>query len=727
MQILRACKRKLSSRAPAALPLFVVVVAVLGALTPPRALAQTLTEAWTPNGRVRATLVKNNTIYLGGDFDYVGPRTGSFAVVHPTTGRVAVTPPAVDGTVWAIAPDGAGGFYLGGEFASAGGFAVKNLAHIRADGGVDRSFAPAPNALVRALAFANGRLFVGGDFTEIAGQPRLALAQLDATGRATSWDADLEHPSAGIVTALVADARTIYIGGSFTGAAGVGTPGLVGLDTSTAAVTFIPARGAALVHSLALDAGALYAGLLGTAFDNKVVAFARDTGAVRWEVTAIGRALARGGNTLYAAGSIVAEFQGGIPVLRFAYALDAGTGTLLPWNPVMNGGANALATLGNTVYLAGSLEDAGGQPRRNLAAVDGTSGAVLGWDPVAGAPANAILATPSGVAVGGDFTSVNGMTRNFLAALDLATGRPTTFDPDLNGSVLAMADAGNTIAVVGGFTRFGGQPRDYIAEFDVATGQPTGVRFPDPGPFVSAVAADASSIYVGGSFLGLRSGTRTVRRTRLAALSRRNGSVTAFNPAANGDVLDLTVANGTIYAGGFFSVIGGRARTGLAALTPAGTVTAFNAGIDAGGIVNVVAVDGSTVYFGGNFSTVGGLARDGLAAANATSGRVSSWDPAAGNAGTEAILPAGNVVLLGGTFLQVAGQPRRWLAAVDAVSGRNLQPITPSIGPVQPDFLAQAPTGVYSIALTGDRRVVIGGAFAKVAGALHPNLAIFGF
>ncbi len=37
------------------------------------------TDTWVTNGTVSTVVQSGNTIYLGGDFTYVGPTTGSFA------------------------------------------------------------------------------------------------------------------------------------------------------------------------------------------------------------------------------------------------------------------------------------------------------------------------------------------------------------------------------------------------------------------------------------------------------------------------------------------------------------------------------------------------------------------------------------------------------------------------------------------------------------------------
>src|SRR5512134_1085573 len=70
---------------------------------------------WGANGRVSDLRVVGNRVYLAGGFDYIGRTTGYGVKVDAATGAVAVGP-RIDGIVRAAAPDGQGGWYVGGDF-----------------------------------------------------------------------------------------------------------------------------------------------------------------------------------------------------------------------------------------------------------------------------------------------------------------------------------------------------------------------------------------------------------------------------------------------------------------------------------------------------------------------------------------------------------------------------------------------------------------------------------
>jgi hypothetical protein len=172
---------------------------------------------WRTDGPVFKVLVTNETVYLGGDFSYVGPNTGGAGLVDLQSGQAQRTFPRVEGTVSAAVSDGNGGWFIGGSFTSVGGVAQLNLAHIRGDNSIDLSWRVNPNGTVSALAVANGAVYVGGSFNQIAGQSRNRLAALDlVSGIPTGWNPNV----GGAVLAIAPAGNTIYVGGSFSQAGG---------------------------------------------------------------------------------------------------------------------------------------------------------------------------------------------------------------------------------------------------------------------------------------------------------------------------------------------------------------------------------------------------------------------------------------------------------------------------------------------------------------------------
>src|SRR5205085_1705597 len=135
------------------------------------ALRSVPARTFVTDGPVWAVAPTAGAVYIGGSFTHVGPRTGAGVGIDASTGRNLRLPEIV-GTVYAVAPDGSGGFYVGGAFTVVGGIARTNLAHVLADRSVDPTFDPGPNRIVRALAVSGSTLYAAGEFTSIGGQAR---------------------------------------------------------------------------------------------------------------------------------------------------------------------------------------------------------------------------------------------------------------------------------------------------------------------------------------------------------------------------------------------------------------------------------------------------------------------------------------------------------------------------------------------------------------------------
>ena len=122
-----------------------------------------------------ATLVDDEVVNGLGRLDTDGAPDASFDKgpgMTPAAGRVVVRQP--DGKL-----------LFGGNFTAVRGEAVNRLARLIPEGSLDDGFdiGTGPNGEVRALAvLADGRILVGGYFTQVDGSPRRGLARLHADG-----------------------------------------------------------------------------------------------------------------------------------------------------------------------------------------------------------------------------------------------------------------------------------------------------------------------------------------------------------------------------------------------------------------------------------------------------------------------------------------------------------------------------------------------------------------
>ena len=70
----------------------------------------TFNSLYATNGTVNAVVVSGNTIYIGGEFTYVGPNTGAGAAIDTSTGAPDLAFPNVNGVIYAVVSDGSGGW-----------------------------------------------------------------------------------------------------------------------------------------------------------------------------------------------------------------------------------------------------------------------------------------------------------------------------------------------------------------------------------------------------------------------------------------------------------------------------------------------------------------------------------------------------------------------------------------------------------------------------------------
>ncbi len=128
--------------------------------------------------------------------------------------------PNLEGSsVLAVAIQADGKSIVGGSFTSVAGSPHLNLARLNADGSVDAAFKAGTNGDVTCLAVQpNGKILVGGSFSEVNGQPRKHIARLNADGSledAATFNNGIGPNGAVLSVAAQPDGK-ILIGGQFT-------------------------------------------------------------------------------------------------------------------------------------------------------------------------------------------------------------------------------------------------------------------------------------------------------------------------------------------------------------------------------------------------------------------------------------------------------------------------------------------------------------------------------
>ena len=205
-----------------------------------------------------------------------------------------------------------------------------------------------------------------------------------------------------------------------------------------------------------------------------------------------------------------------------------------------------------------------------------------GFDPGTDGQINAGAALTNGqFLVGGSFTTVGGLARTNLARLTVSGGVDAAFTNAANADVFAMAVQADGKVIIGGaFTNLAGQSRNYIGRLN-ADGSLDTTFNPNAGGIVRAVAVQPDGqILVGGAFVSM--GGQPVNH--LCRLNTNGTLEAGFAPTPNSDVHAIAVqADGKIIIGGLFWAVEDQAHESLARLNSNGTLDgSFNGSLRPG-------------------------------------------------------------------------------------------------------------------------------------------------
>lgn len=360
---------------------------------------------------------------------------------HVGVGSTSTTP-SLNGKVYALNTSNPGVLYVGGTFTSAGSH--PNARYIaRWDGSSWSALGTTPlttaaNVDVRAIAYHDGKVYVGGTFQNAGGHPN---ADFLAVWNGSSWAPFCNRvsgtgpPITATVSALQIVGNTLYVGGSFANGAGLASADfLVGCDLTTGDASSTVLNDGDInsgVSALTADsAGTLYAG--GTfinmdgiaeadhvaAYDGSWHAMGAGPSPTFGAVDSIVRSLAAHGTTVYV-GTDALDVAGVAQADHVARwngsswsALGANSAGTNGWFPA-SATIYALATYSSVVIAAGSFQNANGTATADeIAYFDGTHWRPIGSDGAGNGPLNAqpsALGVVGGkVYVGGAFTSAGG-------------------------------------------------------------------------------------------------------------------------------------------------------------------------------------------------------------------------------------------------------------------------------------------------------------------------------
>ncbi|MCW5551529.1 MAG: hypothetical protein KIS67_05105 [Verrucomicrobiae bacterium] len=489
----------------------------------------------------------SGNLYIGGQFSVVGEVIANGIAKWDGTNWTALGSGLGDGggvnngvramVIWN------GNLYVGGDFGTAGGVPANHIA--KWDGSSWSSLESGLTSVnfgtfpVSALAVLGGELYVGGDFVSAGGVPARNVAKWNGS----TWSSlNSGMTSNDGVLALAASGSDLYVGGVFSTAGGIAANNVAKWDGTNWSALGEGAEGQ--VTSLAVLGGEVYA----TGFTMAGGA----TNIAKWDGhswSALGAefpagyagVLAVSGTDVYVS-FVPYDLDLGGPLYHLASISKWGGSS---WSIVtsgqLTGPVEALVASGTNLYVVGEFSVAGGNPANGVAKWDGMSWSALGtarglwaeWGP----NLNALAVSGNDLYVAGYFEAAGGMAANGFAKWDGS-----------RWSVLDWGDTPAALAVSG--TNIFAAVYTGVAKWDGGTNwSPLGPGF---NSWVSVLAVSGTNLYAGGNFtIATNSGGAPVTVNRIARWDGNNWS--AFGGGLNDDVNALAVSGTNVYAGGGFT------------------------------------------------------------------------------------------------------------------------------------------------------------------------------
>jgi sugar lactone lactonase YvrE len=384
---------------------------------------------------VYALLKVGNTVYLGGSF--------GLEAINATNGAQIVWASGISSPVYALSYSnntlyvGMQGGLEAFDTTSDTGTLIPWTPDIERDtGGLGIVVGD-----VHALEVVDNKLYAGGFFTSVDGNPRVSLASFDIStpsGVITSWTADLgSSEQASVIKDLNG---VLYVGGNFNTIQGINQP---------------------VLAAIATDSGNINSSF-NPVFDTSTSPYVKT--------------IAYYNNKIYAGGSFsTINNNNGFHNIT---ALDVSNGAPdFSWTPTINSGVYALTVNGNYLYVGESNQSFSGDSISGgkAEAYNLQTGLLSDWDPQGNESVQVMIADDNALYIG--------MSSNQGSGYKGSTIKPFAFlpfhFPIAEAATKEKTNTDNLLADIGGITG-----TIFLAEFDplsIATVTPSPLPTPTPG------------------------------------------------------------------------------------------------------------------------------------------------------------------------------------------------------------------------------------------------------
>lgn len=694
------------------------------------------------NASVNSLILKNNTLYVGGNFTGYGVVKKNGASVNLFNNSAVDKFEEPNGKVWASIADGKGGWYIAGEFTKVGNIDRNYLAQMDSNGKVT-NWNPNPNLPALNLLLDGNLLYVGGVFTNIDGQNRNKLVAFNVNnGSITNWNPNINVFA---ISCMASNANTLFIVEKILLTGGTFRDNVRGIDKLTGNATALNISTDNTINDMVLDGNSLYIGGNFNAVNSITRNYLAEINInsnvmTSWNPSPNGsiKSIAVKDSMVYVGGSFASI--GLLSRNKFA-GINKSTGLANSLNITDFTIFDDIYIQNNDLFLAGRTTAGGTIYKINLAngAIDNAKIAYLG-------AINVLVANNNQLYVGGSSLTIGGIVRNRLAAIDVLSQEISNWNPSVNGMINTMTLLGNNLYIGGNFSAVNNLGRGRLASFNMESGTLNSWN-PIVDNTINAISANNNSIIIGGQFLLVNNTTKRY----LASVDTINGSLTNWSPVYFSNVRSLLVNQNTVFVGGAVGLSAFNTTTGLQATwSPKATtlnvlcMSIVGNTIYAGGIntdqgssgtivlgrveaynlttgaklnfttetdaeVFTVSANSNSIFVGGDFLVAEGKLCNKVASINLLTGELNNF-PVLINEEVYTIVVNSNIMYVGGNFTIANNENRRYAAAFSLIDG-TLQAWNPD-----------ATGKVFTIVISGNLAYV-GGSFNRIGTQARNNIA----
>jgi uncharacterized delta-60 repeat protein len=574
---------------------------------------------------------------------------------------------------------------LGGTFTTINGQTQSYICRLTANGTLDNEFHPVvlgvgPSAFVSSIALqTDGKIIVGGTFTNLCGHARSAIGRLNSDGTLDPiFNPRADGYSPTVSSVALQDDGKVLIGGQFQRLAGLSCTDIGRVNNTEPATQSLARNGSTVTWLRGGTSPEIYAAAFDYSNDGSnwvsIGNGARVSGG--WQITG---ASIPAGATLRARGFLTGGAHN-----SSSWYVESTSG-----NPVLTSQPLSRTNIAGTL-ASFSVAAAGPPPLTYQWFKDGVplqdSGTIFGSLTPSLSISNVLHAN------GGDYfvavTASSGSVTSSIAQLTVID--PVILQPPLSQSVSPGQSATFTVVAAGTSLKY--QWRKNAIAIAGATGTSLAMANLQSGN------AGNYDVLVTNSFGSLTSAP--------AMLSVNTVFVDSFNPFASGRVDSLAVqTDGSVIIAGEFGSLAGSTRSGFGRVTSAGGLDSFAPNIGGSGVMEVAIQPDYKILIGGYFFTINGQTHNRLARFNPDGSVDMSFNPNISPSDwVDCVVP----LLDGKTLVGSAGL--------------NLARLNDSGAP-DASFLQMAPGEVEAVAVQPDAKILIGGYFPYLR-RLHPNGAL---